>query len=341
MRGGSVTSAAATLTVNAAPVPPSITTQPASTFAFEPTAAIVLGRRRGHIAAELSVAPQRRAIPGATSASYILNPTTAGDSGASFSVVVSNCAGSVTSAAATLSVFGPGVDGGAMLVDAHFDTMRRIHLLGRRVPRHQSAALCQRRVHVTSGGFTGGALKWRVGGINSQNILEHVGRLAAAASRWELGRLSPWFRYRLTEQPTYETDEFSQTLVSLDGVLRGVAERLHRPGRRRRTDDDGLAARADRSRHASAGTHVLALGGYNNKKSYPDESAEVLIDDVLVLASAGGCVDATEHHDAAVQAHGDGAERGQLLGCCDRHGPLSYQWRRNGAPYRGATSTSY
>ena len=48
------------------------------------------------------------AITGATSASYTTPPTVAGDNGASFTVVVSNSAGQVTSTAATLTVNGGG-----------------------------------------------------------------------------------------------------------------------------------------------------------------------------------------------------------------------------------------
>lgn len=48
------------------------------------------------------------AVAGATSASYTTPPTVAGDSGASFTVVVSNSAGQVTSSAATLTVNGAG-----------------------------------------------------------------------------------------------------------------------------------------------------------------------------------------------------------------------------------------
>jgi hypothetical protein len=43
-------------------------------------------------------------IKGATSASYTTPPTTTADNGASFKVVVSNSAGSVTSNSATLTV---------------------------------------------------------------------------------------------------------------------------------------------------------------------------------------------------------------------------------------------
>src|SRR5438552_6014325 len=52
---------------------------------------------------------QRGGVPisGATLASYTTPPTTSGDNGAQFTVVVSNTAGSVTSSAATLTVNSP------------------------------------------------------------------------------------------------------------------------------------------------------------------------------------------------------------------------------------------
>src|SRR5205823_2457101 len=101
---GSVTSNAAALAVNAAPLAPTITTQPAK-----------IGRAAGQTAtftvtatgtAPLSYQWQRNgtAIGGATAASYTTPATTASDSGAQFTVVVSNAVGSVTSNAAALAV---------------------------------------------------------------------------------------------------------------------------------------------------------------------------------------------------------------------------------------------
>src|SRR5205809_40206 len=101
---GSVTSSVATLTVNS---PPTITSQPTSqtvtagqTAAFSVTATGT---------APLSYQWQRAGVPisGATLASYTTPPTTSGDNGAQFTVVVSNTAGSVTSSAATLTVNAP------------------------------------------------------------------------------------------------------------------------------------------------------------------------------------------------------------------------------------------
>jgi len=101
---GSVTSNAATLTVNPAPVAPSITTQPSS-------ATITAGQTATFSVTATGTAPlsyqwQKNAvaISGATASSYTTPTETTADSGAQFTVVVSNSVGSVTSNAATLTV---------------------------------------------------------------------------------------------------------------------------------------------------------------------------------------------------------------------------------------------
>ena len=101
---GSVTSTAATLTVNS---PPTITTQPASQTVTAGQPATFSVSATG--TAPLSYQWQKGVTPisGATGASYITPPTTGGDNGALFRVVVSNAAGSVTSTAATLTVVLP------------------------------------------------------------------------------------------------------------------------------------------------------------------------------------------------------------------------------------------
>ena len=101
---GSITSSAATLTVNAAAVAPSITAQPANQT-------VTAGQTANFSVAATGTAPlsyqwqkNGAAISGATSASYTTPATTAADSGAKFAVVVSNTAGNVTSSAAALTV---------------------------------------------------------------------------------------------------------------------------------------------------------------------------------------------------------------------------------------------
>ena len=76
------------------------------------------------------------------------------------------------------------------------------------------------------------------------------------------------------------------------------------------------------------GTHMVALGGYNNQKTYPDETVEVLIDDVAVLDATPTPPSITTQ---PANTHGDRARRGELLRCRHRPAPLAYQWRRNGS----------
>src|SRR6059058_2664570 len=97
---GSATSNAATLTVSAGAVAPSITVQPANqTVTVGQTATFTVVATG---TAPLSYQWQKNgtAISGATSASYTTPATTSADNGAQFVVVVSNTAGSVTSNAA-------------------------------------------------------------------------------------------------------------------------------------------------------------------------------------------------------------------------------------------------
>jgi hypothetical protein len=101
---GSVTSNAAVLTVNPAPVAPSITTQPASQTVTAGQTATFSVTASGTAPLRYQWRKNGTAISGATSASYTTPAETTADNGAQFTVVVSNSVGTVTSNAATLTV---------------------------------------------------------------------------------------------------------------------------------------------------------------------------------------------------------------------------------------------
>ena len=101
---GTAASSAATLTVNAAPVAPSITTQPASQSVTAGQTASFSVAATGTTPLSYQWRKNGTAISGATSSSYTTPATTSADNGAQFTVAVTNTAGSVTSNAATLTV---------------------------------------------------------------------------------------------------------------------------------------------------------------------------------------------------------------------------------------------
>src|SRR5882762_2281734 len=101
---GSVTSSVAMLTVSAASVAPSITTQPASQTVTAGQTAMFSVAATGTAPLTYQWKKNSVVISGANSSSYITPATMSSDSGAQFTVVVGNAAGSVTSSAAMLTV---------------------------------------------------------------------------------------------------------------------------------------------------------------------------------------------------------------------------------------------
>jgi len=101
---GSATSAAATLTVIAAPVAPSITTQPSNQTVNAGQTATFSVAASGTTPLMYQWQKNNLDISGATSATYTTPPTLSGDNGATFRVMVTNAVNSVTSNPATLTV---------------------------------------------------------------------------------------------------------------------------------------------------------------------------------------------------------------------------------------------
>src|ERR1700681_262745 len=107
-RMGSLTSSAATLTVQSVAVAPSITTQPLSRT-------VTVGQTATFSVANTGTAPMTyqwkkngTPVSGATLSTYTTPTTTTSDNGAQFTVAVTNIAGSVTSNVASLTVTAAG-----------------------------------------------------------------------------------------------------------------------------------------------------------------------------------------------------------------------------------------
>ena len=101
---GNAISNAATLTVTASAVAPSITTQPASQTVTAGQTATFSVAASGTAPLSYQWRKNGTAISGATSSTYTTPVATTSDTGSQFTVVVSNSAGNATSNAATLTV---------------------------------------------------------------------------------------------------------------------------------------------------------------------------------------------------------------------------------------------
>jgi hypothetical protein len=146
---------------------------------------------------------------------------------------------------------------------------------------------------VASGGFKGGALRVSLGGIDSTAILGMSGGWRTTFSLSAPTKVLLYVRGNLTQSPDYESDERSQLLVSVDGVLIGAPPNDYLA----QIVGDGNAGSARSTGWRlfpvnlgtlDPGTHTLVIGAYNNKKNSSNESTTALIDDVLLMDATAG-----------------------------------------------------
>jgi hypothetical protein len=96
-------------------------------------------------------------------------------------------------------------------------------------------------------------------------------------------------RYNLTQAANYESDEFSDALLTIDGRSVGTGgnsflARVAGDGNGGSPRTTGWVTTQVGLGTLSAGSHTLTIGGFNNKKTFRDEVTDVRIDDVVVTA---------------------------------------------------------
>ena len=177
--------------------------------------------------------------------------------------------------------FDTGTDGFAYVDDAFLGTNQPSYATG---------------VRQATGGFgSSGGLEVTLGGVNGNAITGMSGAWGITFNlATDLAGLKLRFRYKLQQSATYEFDEYSRMLVSLDGNLLGRGEKSYVD----HVGGDGSSGQGDSSTYLpttdwqehelyiadlASGSHTLRLGGYNNAKNAADETTTVVIDDVSLL----------------------------------------------------------
>jgi hypothetical protein len=140
---------------------------------------------------------------------------------------------------------------------------------------------------ITTGSYSGGGLQVSLGGVDNNTINGISGGWVATINAPTTGNVTVTFRHRLTQSSEYESDEYSETLVSIDGQLRGLngadyIARIAGNGNGGSEISTGWQQVTVSLGSLSAGSHTLHIGGYNNKKTYNNETTTLVIDDVIV-----------------------------------------------------------
>ncbi len=225
------------------------------------------------------------------------------------------------------------------IFDVHFDTTADEFVYQDDLFRATNQPGYASSTYIASGGFTGGAL--RVSRRRQRhNIASMSGGWQRPSTLTEAGR-SPLRSGIASPKPRNAADEFGQ---HPDHPRRGPlwrrAQRLHRPGRRQRPGEHRLAARADQSRNGR-GRHATSWrsAATTIRRHTPDETVEILVDDVLLEGPAAPTPPSITTPPANLTVTAPTSASFSVVAAGTA--PLSYQWRRNGANISGATGTSY
>jgi hypothetical protein len=136
-----------------------------------------------------------------------------------------------------------------------------------------------------SGSWSGGELLVNLGGGSNTTVLNMSGA-------WEIDftlvaemDVELAFDYQLTFALGYESDEFGQMLVSLDGGTPMLLAEFTGDGNSGPTMTTGEQSAVLDLGTLLAGDHTLSFGGFNNKKTWSDETTQVAIDNVLITGT--------------------------------------------------------
>jgi len=334
---GSVTSTAATLTVNAAPVAPSISTQPSSQTVTAGQAASFSMAATG--TAPLSYQWQKNsvAIAGATLSSYTTPATTTADSGSTFRVVVTNTAGTVTSSAATLTV-------NAAAVAPTISTQ----------PANQTVTVGQTAAFtVVAGGTAPLSYQWQKNSVNITGatstsyttpatttadsgstfvvvVSNTAGTVTSSAATLtvNVAAVAP----AITTQPANQTVTAGQT-ASFTTAASGTAPLNYQWQKNSVNISGATAASYTTSATTTADGGSTFVVVVSNTAGTVTSSAATL----TVNAAAVAPTITTQPANQTVTA-GQAATFTVVAGGT---APLSYQWQKNGANISGATLASY
>jgi hypothetical protein len=139
---------------------------------------------------------------------------------------------------------------------------------------------------ISTGGYTGGALRVTLGGVDSRTIYNMSGGWKKTIATTSAATMKLSFRYKLTQSADYASDEYSQVNAAVDGkyissTSNNFIARISGNGKGGGEITTGWRL-FEITGSIAPGNHTLIIGGYNNRKTARTEWTTILIDDVAL-----------------------------------------------------------
>ena len=325
---GGVTSTSATLTVTSAAVAPAISSQPAAQT-------VNAGQTATFSVTATGTSPNYQwrkngiNIPGATASSYTTPATDDGDSGAAFTVVVSNSAGGVTSSSATLTVY---------LVAPAITTQ----------PAAQTVSEGQSATFSVTASGTSLNYQWRKNGTNIPGatsssyttpataladnasaftvlVSNSAGAVTSSSATLTVTLAAP----TITTQPAAQTVTAGQTATF---SVTATSTSLSYQWRKNGTDISGATSSSYTTSATAIGDSgaVFTVVVSNSAGTVTSSSATLTVNPVVApaITTQPTAQTVTEGQTATFSVTASGTSP-------------NYQWKKNGTDISGATSSSY
>ena len=176
---------------------------------------------------------------------------------------------------------------GQIIFENHFDTSREEFLRKDDTFRNTNEPVYASGYFSANGGFAGGGLIATLGGVDNDDIKNMSSGWTRKFTLDAHTELVLSFRYKLKQTPNYETDEFSELLVSINGNLvrsdgnEAIATIRGDGDRGSEITTGWVFVELDLGR-LKRGKHTVILGTFNNKKTYRNERTIAHFDDVVM-----------------------------------------------------------
>ena len=210
--------------------------------------------------------------------------------------------------------------------------------------------------YYADGDWQNGALTVSLGNINGLDRFDMSGGWTKSFTVLEEMTVSLSFAYSMDFAANYESDEYSQVLLSFDGGTAVEVARLTGDGNGGGNQTTGQQTHVADLGTLQPGTYSISIGGYNNKKTESDEWTDITLDDVVVTGTptSGGTLQTlntttytydslgniTNKSDVGMYTYGNGQPGQPGPHAVVSAGGNTYTYDANGSMIAGAGKTT-